>query len=223
MAYAARLPNTTGGAVFRRPLFTYSGTLSLGNILWIAAAMLLHFKPCLVILRELKAAGADEVVFEYEHGDAKVKKNLHMLLNTVTEGDSIITMEVSRLSRSTQQLCEIIDIIRQKRLRLVIVGSITIDCRNGQTDPMSEAFLQMAGVFSQLELAMIRARVRSGMANAKAKGKKVGRPQTTKDDIPAVFYKHYPAFASGNMNVSELARICDLSRPTVYKYLKLIA
>ena len=174
-------------------------------------------------IRELKSAGADEVIFEYEHGDAKVKKNLHMLLNTATEGDSIITMEVSRLSRSTQQLCEIIDIIRNKRLRLIIVGSITIDCRNGQTDPMSEAFLQMAGVFSQLELAMIRARVRSGMANAKAKGKKVGRPQTTKDDIPAVFYKHYPAFASGNMNVSELARICDLSRPTVYKYLKLIA
>ena len=173
-------------------------------------------------IRELKSAGADEVIFEYEHGDAKVKKNLHMLLNTATEGDSIITMEVSRLSRSTQQLCEIIDIIRQKRLRLVIVGSITIDCRNGQTDPMSEAFLQMAGVFSQLELAMIRARVRSGMANAKAKGKKVGRPQTTKDDIPAVFYKHYPAFASGNMNVSELARICGLSRPTVYKYLKII-
>ena len=174
-------------------------------------------------IRELKSAGADEVIFEYEHGDAKVKKNLHMLLNTATEGDSIITMEVSRLSRSTQQLCEIIDIIRQKRLRLVIVGSITIDCRNGRTDPMSEAFLQMAGVFSQLELAMIRARVRSGMANAKAKGKKVGRPQTTKDDIPAVFYKHYPAFSAGKMNLSELARICNLSRPTVYKYLKLIA
>ena len=173
-------------------------------------------------IRELKSAGADEVIFEYEHGDAKVKKNLHMLLDTATEGDSIITMEVSRLSRSTQQLCEIIDIIRQKRLRLVIVGSITIDCRNGQTDPMSEAFLQMAGVFSQLELAMIRARVRSGMANAKAKGKKVGRPQTTKDDVPAVFYKHFPAFASGNMNVSELARICNLSRPTTYKYLRIL-
>ena len=62
-------------------------------------------------IRELKAAGADEVVFEYEHGDAKVKKNLHMLLDMVTEGDTIITLEVSRLSRSTQQLCEIIDTI----------------------------------------------------------------------------------------------------------------
>ena len=173
-------------------------------------------------IRELKTAGADEVIFEYEHGDAKVKKNLHMLLETATEGDTIITLEVSRLSRSTQQLCQIIDIIREKRLRLVIVGSITIDCRNGQTDPMSEAFLQMAGVFSQLELAMIRARVKSGMENAKAKGKQIGRKPTTKDDIPATFYKHYPAFMAGTLNVSELARVCGLSRPTVYKYLRLV-
>jgi len=129
---------------------------------------------------------------------------------------------VSRLSRSTQQLCEIIDIIREKRLRLMIVGSITIDCRNGQTDPMSEAFLQMAGVFSQLELAMIRARVKSGMENARAKGKKLGRPQTTKEDIPTVFFKHYPTFVAGKMNVSELARVCGLCRPTVYKYLRMI-
>ena len=145
-----------------------------------------------------------------------------MLLEMATAGDTIITLEVSRLCRSTQQLCQIIDIIREKRLRLVIVGSITIDCRNGQTDPMSEAFLQMAGVFSQLELAMIRARVKSGMANAVANGRKIGRKPTTKDDIPATFYKHYPAFMAGALNVSELARVCGLSRPTVYKYLRLV-
>ena len=173
-------------------------------------------------IRELKAAGAEEVIFEYEHGDAKIKRSLSMLLDSAAPGDTIITLEVSRLSRSTQQLCEIIDIIRAKHLRLVIVGSITIDCRNGQTDPMSEAFLQMAGVFSQLELAMIRARVKSGMANAKAKGKQIGRRPTTKDDIPAIFYKHYPSYTAGKLNVSELARVCGLSRPTVYKYLRLV-
>ena len=173
-------------------------------------------------VRELKAAGAEEIITEREHGDAKVKQNLDLLLDAAEAGSTIICTEVSRLSRSTQQLCEIIEIIKQKHMRLVIVGSITIDCRNGEIDPMSAAFMKMAGVFSELELQMIRARVKSGLSNAKAKGKKVGRPHTTKDDIPAVFYKHYPAFASGNMNVSEFARICDLSRPTVYKYLKLI-
>lgn len=173
-------------------------------------------------IRELKAAGAEEVIFEYEHGDAKVKKNLHMLLEMATEGDTIITLEVSRLSRSTQQLCEIIDIIKSKKLRLVIVGSITVDCRSGQIDPMSQAFIQMSAVFAELELSIIRARVRSGMENAKSKGKRIGRPQTTKDNIPALFYKHYPSFVSGQINVSEFARICGLSRPTVYKYLRLV-
>ena len=174
-------------------------------------------------IRELKVAGAEEVIFEYEHGDAKLKKNLSMLLETVQPGDTIITLEVSRLSRSTKQLCEILDVIREKHLRLIIVGSITIDCRDGKIDPMSEAFMKMAGVFSELELQMIRSRVKSGMANAKAKGKQVGRKPTTKEDIPSVFYKHYPAYAAKKMNVSELARVCKLSRPTVYKYLKLIA
>lgn len=48
-------------------------------------------------------------------------------------------------------------------------------------------------------------------------------PISVRISIPPVFYKHYPSFMSGNLNVSELARLCDLSRPTVYKYLKMLA
>ena len=173
-------------------------------------------------VRELKAAGAEEIITEREHGDARVKQNLDMLLEMAREGDTIITLEVSRLSRSTQQLCEIINIIKQKHLRLIIVGSITVDCRSGSIDPMSQAFIQMSGIFAELELSILRARVKSGMANAREKGRRIGRPKTTKDDIPPVFYRHYPAFMQGQMNVSDLARLCRLSRPTVYKYIKMM-
>lgn len=173
-------------------------------------------------VRELKEAGADVVYMEYEHGDAKVKSQQQAMFAEAEPGDTIIVLEVSRLARSTQQLCEIIELIREKHLRLVIVGSITLDCREGQADPMSEAFLQMAGVFSQLELAMIRARVRSGMANAAAKGVRIGRPQVTVDNIPATFLRHYPAYKKGQLNITELARVCDLSRTTVYKYIELL-
>lgn len=173
-------------------------------------------------VRELKQAGAEEIFLEYEHGDSKIKEQQSLMFQQAKDGDTIIALEVPRLARSTKQLCEIIDAVREKRLRLVIIGSITLDCRSGKPDPMSEAFLQMAGVFSQLELAMIRARVRSGMANAKAKGAKIGRPQATTDDIPAVFLRHYPSFKNKQLNVSELARVCDLSRTTVYKYLSLL-
>jgi len=173
-------------------------------------------------VRELKEAGAEEIFLEYEHGDSKIKDQQRALFETATEGDTIITLEVPRLARSTKQLCEIIDLVHEKHLRLQIVGSITLDCRNGKCDPMSEAFLQMAGVFSQLELAMIRARVRSGMENARAKGANIGRPQVTKEDIPSIFLRHYPSLKSGKLNVSELARVCDMSRTTVYKYVSLL-
>ena len=173
-------------------------------------------------VRELKAAGAEVVYMEYEHGDAKIKSQQQTMFADAASGDTIIVLEVSRLARSTQQLCEIINLVREKHLRLVIVGSITLDCRNGQADPMSEAFLQMAGVFSQLELAMIRARVRSGMENARAKGRQIGRPQVSKEDIPASFLRHYPAHKNGQLNISELARVCDISRTTAYKYKALL-
>ena len=173
-------------------------------------------------VRELKSAGAEEIFLEYEHGDARIKNQQNQMFTQSQAGDTIVTLEVPRLARSTQQLCEIIERVREKRLRLVIVGSITLDCREGQADPMSEAFLQMAGVFSQLELAMIRARVRSGVANARAKGRPIGRPQTTKDNIPAIFLRHYPAYKSGHLNISELSRVCDLSRTTIYKYISLL-
>ena len=186
--------------------------------------------------RELKAAGAEQIFLEYEHGDSAVKEQLSTLLETAQAGDTIITLEVSRLARSTKQLCEIIETVKEKCLRLSIVGSICVDCSSGQIDPMTNAFIQISGVFAELELRIIRDRVRSGMANARAKGAKIGRPHITADDIgakigrphitaddiPASFLRHYPAFKAGKMNLSELARICDLSRTTAYKYIGLL-
>ena len=173
-------------------------------------------------IRELKSAGAEQIFLEYEHGDSAVKQELSSLLEQASEGDTIFTLEVSRLARSTKQLCEIIEKVREKKLKLVIVGSITVDCTNGQIDPMTNAFIQMSGVFAELELRIIRERVKSGMANAKSKGVKIGRPHTTTDQIPQIFYRHYPSYKSGNLNISEFARVCGLSRTTVYKYVGIV-
>lgn len=123
--------------------------------------------------RELQAAGAEEIITEREHGDAKVKPNLDFLLDHIEEGATLIVCEVSRLSRSVLQFCEIMEIVRQKHLRLMVLGSITVDCRSGEMDPMSAAFLQMASIFAELEKNILRARVRSGLANAKEKGRRL--------------------------------------------------
>ena len=174
--------------------------------------------------RELKELGAtDETIyFEYESGTKADRAELNKLLDIVKQGDTIVTTEISRLTRSTKQLCDIIQVIQQKQLKLTVKGSITIDCSNGGIDPMTNAFLQMAGVFAELERNIISQRVKSGLQNAKAKGKIVGRPTITADDIPSIFYKHYPKYKNNEINKKELSRICALSYPTVYKYLALV-
>lgn len=174
--------------------------------------------------RELITLGANKeaIYFEYESGTKKDRVQFNRMLNEVKEGDTIVTTEVSRLSRSTQHLCEIIEVIKNKKLKLIIGNTMTIDCTKGELDAMTNAFLQMSGVFSELERNIISQRVKSGMANAKAKGKIIGRPSTTSDDIPYIFLKHYPKYKINEINVSEFARLCNMSRTTIYKYIKLV-
>lgn len=56
-----------------------------------------------------------------------------------------------------------------------------------------------------------------------AKGREAGPQANHEGRIPTVFYKHYPAYAAKQMNVSELARVGRLSRQTLHQYLRLIA
>ena len=60
------------------------------------------------------------------------------------------------------------------------------------------------------------------MTNARAKGKRIGWPQVSVEDLPSAFLRHYPAYQKGALNVSELARVCGVSRTTVYKYIGLL-
>ena len=173
-------------------------------------------------VRELIQHGVseDNIYLEYESGTKENRIELNRLLQAVQFGDTIISTEASRITRSTKQLCEIIEFAKDRHIKLVL-GSFVVDCSK-ELDPMTEGMLKMMGVFSEIERNMISQRVKSGMDNARAKGKTIGRPTTTADDIPSVFYKHYPKYKKGEINKAEFARLCSLSYPTIYKYLKLV-
>lgn len=157
---------------------------------------------------------------EYESGTKVNRTELNKLLDKVKEGDTIVATEVSRITRSTKQLCEILELAKSRKLKLIL-GTFVVDCTK-ELDPMTEGMLKMMGVFSEIERNIISQRVKSGMENAKAKGKVVGRPEVTKEDIPANFYKNYQLYKDKKINVTDLSRLCGISRTTVYKYKKLI-
>lgn len=174
--------------------------------------------------RELKQLGVSDenIYFEYESGTKTDRTELNKLFNIVRAGDTIVTTEVSRITRSTKQLCDIIELCKEKKLKLIIKDSITIDCTSGELDPMTKAFLQISGVFAELERNIISERVKSGMRNAKAKGTTLGRGKTTVEDIPSQFRKYYAQYKNGGLNKAELARLSGVTRPTAYKYIELL-
>lgn len=59
----------------------------------------------------------------------------------------------------------------------------------------------MMAVFAQMERDITIQRIKSGMENAKAKGKRIGRRKTTEDDIPQLFFRYYPQFTKENINM----------------------
>lgn len=173
-------------------------------------------------VRELKLQGAteDTIYREYESGTKENRTELKRLLDVVKEKDTIIATEVSRITRSTKQLCDIIEFAKNRHIKLVL-GTFVVDCTRS-LDPMTEGMLKMMGVFAELERNMISQRVKSGMENAKAKGRAIGRPATTMDTIPDAFYRYVPLYQKGQINKKELSRLCSLSYPTIYKYLKIV-
>ncbi len=173
--------------------------------------------------RDLLKLGVEDdahIYWEYESGAKTNRPELTKLLNIVQPGDTIISTEVSRLSRSTQHLCEILSLIQNKKLRLII-GTFCVDCRADDIDAMTKGMLMMWAVFAEMERDIISEHVRSGMKNAVAKGKKIGRPQTTADDIPANFWKAYNRYKNNQLTVTEMSRILECSRGTVYKYIRI--
>ena len=172
-------------------------------------------------VRELKQQGVSEanIFLEYQSGMKADRVQLNRLLSLIQPMDTIISTEVSRVTRSTKQLCEIIEKAKHDKLCLMF-GSFIVDCRK-ELDPMTEGMLKMMGVFSELERNIISQRVKSGMANAKDKGVSIGRNKLTIDTLPEPFLKYYPLFTSGSINKAELARLCRCSYPTVIKYVEL--
>ena len=172
--------------------------------------------------REHKEAGVDRenIYLEYESGAKEDRVELNKLLDKINEGDTIVATEVSRITRSTKQLCEIIELAKARKIKLIL-GSFIVDCI-GELDPMTEGMLKMMGVFAEMERNITSQRVKSGLANARAKGKTLGRPKVGSDkfEYPKNFIKYYNQWKNKDIKKVEFARLLQVSRPTLDLYIK---
>lgn len=89
-------------------------------------------------VRELIQQGVakENIYWEYESGTKEDRTELKKLLAVIKERDTILATEVSRITRSTKQLCDIIEFAKKKKIKLIL-GSFIVDCTK-ELDPMTE-------------------------------------------------------------------------------------
>ena len=112
-------------------------------------------------------------------GSKQARPGLDEMLEEMPNYDAILVYKLDRLGRSFKHLFELIDLFKEKNIEFVSATE-NIDT----STPAGNLFFHMAASFSQYEREMIVQRVNDGLASARKRGVKLGRPKGAKDRKP---------------------------------------
>ena len=137
------------------------------------------------------------------------------LMNTVNPGDTIYVTEMSRFSRSLQDLISSCEELMKKQIGIYFIKE-RIEIGTDGLSPMNKFIFQLFGAFNEFEKSLIQSRVKEGMAAAKANGVKLGRPSRLKDEMIEEIKFDY---LSGS-TYDDLQEKYNVTRPSLAKILK---
>lgn len=164
-----------------------------------------------VELRE--KAGVEKIFFDKLSGKDKNRPQLKNMVDFAREGDTVYVSEFSRLARSTKDLLDIVQQLKDKKVQV-----ISLKENFDTSTPAGELAMTMFAAIATFERRIMLERQREGIALAKEKGKYKGRKEVKR---PANWPELVEKYKCREIpTVSELVRICGCSRPTVYKWLK---
>ncbi|MGG4390475.1 recombinase family protein [Priestia megaterium] len=163
---------------------------------------------------QLEAYGVSKIYQERQSGGKKDRPELDKLLNELEAGDTIIIVSIDRLSRSTKDLLEIVEIIKNKGAFLKSIQDSWLDTTD--SSPMADFLLTVMGALGQMERAMMTQRINEGIKVAKAKGVRLGRPKKSTTKVQGAL----DLYAKGEHTVKQIVEITGVSKATLYRKIK---
>lgn len=123
-------------------------------------------------LDALQAAGCERLFEDRASGAKADRPGLTTCLDHLRTGDVLVVLDLDRLGRLAGELVALIDELSGRGVAFRALNS-PMDT----TTPAGRAFLQIQAAFAEMERNVIRQRVREGLAAARARGRKGGRPR----------------------------------------------
>lgn len=146
-------------------------------------------------------------------GTKRNRPELDRLLDVLSADDTIIISDLTRISRSSKDLLNIVDKIKEKKANIKSLKDDWLDTTSD--NPYNNFLLSVMSGLSQLERDLISQRTKEGLKASRARGRYGGRPsgRRLKSDVVLALYNN-------NVRITDIAKSCEISRTTVWRIIK---
>ena len=168
----------------------------------------------------LQEAGVNEnnIYIDKQSGKNFQRPAYAKMLSLIQEGDLIIVKSIDRLGRNYQEIMEQWSIItKEKKADICILDMPLLDTTKTKDllgTFISDVVLQLLSFVAENERDNIRQRQAEGIAAAKARGVRFGKPVIP---MPDNFPELYRQWEANHLTINELASLCNMGRSTMYK------
>lgn len=159
----------------------------------------------------LHGAGCNRIFLDHASGKTESRPGLDALLEQLRPGDTLVVWRLDRLGRSLRHLIDVAADLEQRGVALVSLRE-NLDT----STPGGRLIFHVFGALAEFERDLIRERTQAGLAAARARGRVGGRPTVW---TPAKIATARAMRASGEHDVSTIARVLGVSRASVYRVL----
>lgn len=170
-------------------------------------------------MKQLQEIGVEEANIYQEKISGERQDNrpeLQRMLKDIQKGDIIYVTDLTRITRSTQDLFMLIDTIRNKKANLKSIKDTWLDL--SEDNPYSQFLITVMAGVNQLERDLIRMRQREGIDLAKQEGKYLGRVKKYHGNHAGMNHA-VQLYKEGKMTVKKICEITNVSRAALYRQL----
>ena len=171
-------------------------------------------------LDSLKGLNIDEIVIEKASGKNFVgREKYQQMKSQLRTGDLVIVKSIDRFGRNYTQICKEWESLINMGIDIQVLDMPILNTRdnqNGLTGRLiTDIVLKLLGYVSERERDNIKTRQAEGIASAKSRGVKFGRPTS---EIPKDFTRAYELYKQGLIKVKDVMSMCNIAKSTFYKY-----
>lgn len=148
-------------------------------------------------------------------GAKEQRPGLEACNNELQRGDTLVVWRIDRLGRSMRHLVNLIEDLKERGIGFRSISDGMIDT----TSASGELVLNIFSALAQFERRLIQERTRAGLAAARARGRKGGRPPMNRDHPKVVLANKL--FADKSTSIEDICETLKISKTTLYRYVRM--